>query len=69
MTKLGVSIVVVEKLLNHTSGTLQGVARAYNRFAYRDEMRDAIEQWSKHVAGLISAANGQEHGTPRRPLP
>ena len=55
MARLGVQIQVVEKLLNHTSGTLAGVAGIYNRFAYADEMRDAAERWGEFVTGLVSA--------------
>jgi integrase len=35
---------VVERLLNHASGTISGVAAIYNRFSYADEMRDAMKR-------------------------
>ena len=40
---------VVERILNHTTGTLGGVAGVYNRFAYLDAMREALGTWAKHV--------------------
>ena len=43
---------VVERILNHTSGTFGGVAGVYNRFGYLPEMRDALEKWSEHVMSL-----------------
>ena len=43
---------VVERILNHTSGTFGGVAGVYNRFGYLPEMRDALEKWSGHVMSL-----------------
>ena len=43
---------VIEKILNHSSGTISGVAAVYNRFQYLDEMRDALEKWSEHVMAL-----------------
>ena len=43
---------VVEKLLNHASGTISGVAAIYNRFHYADEMRDAIRRWEERLALL-----------------
>ena len=52
MAKLGVSPHVVERVLNHASGTFAGVAGVYNRFAYLPEMRDALERWSAHLDGL-----------------
>ena len=47
MAHLKVRVEVVEKLLNHhATGTLGGVVGVYNRFAYMDEMRDAVERWA-----------------------
>jgi integrase len=40
---------VVDKILNHTSGTIRGVAAIYNRFAYLDERREALEAWGCYV--------------------
>jgi integrase len=49
MARLGFSPHVVDKVLGHTSGTIRGVAGIYNRFAYADECRDALEGWSRFV--------------------
>jgi hypothetical protein len=56
MAHLKVRVEVVEKLLNHASGTLGGVAGVYNRFAYMDEMRDAVERWANCIDQLIFSA-------------
>ncbi len=45
---------VVERILNHKSGTFGGVAGVYNRFGYLPEMREALEVWEDHILGLIS---------------
>lgn len=45
MAQLGTPPHVVERVLNHTSGTFGGVAGVYNRFTYLDEMRQALKQW------------------------
>ena len=45
---------VVERLLNHSSGTISGVAAIYNRHAYMAEMREAIQKWEKYLAVLIN---------------
>jgi len=55
MAKLGTSPHVVERILNHTSGTFGGVAGVYNRFQYVPEMRQALEQWAAHIRDLASA--------------
>lgn len=52
MARLGVAPHVVERILNHTSGTFGGVAGVYNRFGYLPEMRAALEKWAEHVASV-----------------
>lgn len=36
---------VIERILNHVSGTFAGVAGVYNRYPYLGEMRDALQAW------------------------
>jgi integrase len=48
---------VVDKVLNHVSGTIRGVAAVYNRFEYLEERRAALEAWSRHVSNLIVPAD------------
>ena len=58
LARLKVSPHVIERILNHTTGTLGGVAGIYNRFQYIPEMRAAFELWAEHVGTLMRA---QEH--------
>lgn len=53
MARLGTPIHVTEKLLNHVSGTISGVAAVYNRHSYLEEMRTAIDAYEAHIAKLI----------------
>lgn len=46
---IGQPIHVVEKLLNHVSGSFAGVAGVYNRHTYADEMRAAVDAWAAVV--------------------
>ena len=55
LAKLGTAPHVVEKLLNHASGTISGVAAIYNQFQYMDEMRAAITAWDAKLASLMRA--------------
>jgi integrase len=55
MAELGVLPHVVERVLNHVSGTFGRVAGIYNRFQYVDEMREALTVWEAHVLALVSA--------------
>jgi integrase len=45
---------VVDRILNHSAGTIRGVAAVYNRFEYQDERRNALAAWGSYVAGLIA---------------
>jgi integrase len=45
---------VVERVLNHVSGTFGGVAGVYNRFGYHPEMKEALVTWEEHVLQLVT---------------
>ncbi len=45
---------VIERVLNHTTGTLGGVAGIYNRFGYIDEMREALTAWGEHILPIVA---------------
>jgi integrase len=47
---------VVDRILNHTSGTIRGVARVYNRFDYLEERKAAIEAWGRKVDTIVTGA-------------
>jgi integrase len=51
--QLGVAPHVVEKLLNHATGTISGVAGIYNRFQYEKECREAIELWENKLHSIV----------------
>ncbi len=53
MARLKIPPHIADRVLNHTSGTIKGVAKTYNRFEYLDERRDALEKWGQFVEGLI----------------
>lgn len=52
MARLKVAPHVVEKILNHVSGTFSGVAGVYNRYGYDDEKREALNLWDAHIKNL-----------------
>jgi integrase len=56
MARLNIPPHVVDKVLNHVSGTIRGVAAVYNRFEYLDERRAALDAWGRHVSNLVSPA-------------
>ena len=54
MARLGVQIHVTEKLLNHVSGSISGIAAVYNRHSYREEMQAATTTYEAHLAKLLT---------------
>ena len=54
LARLGTPIHVTEKILNHVSGSLSGVAGIYNRFEYWEERRAALLAWESYVLKLVS---------------
>lgn len=49
----GAPIHVTEKLLNHATGTISGVAAIYNRHTYIEEMRAAVEGLEARLATAL----------------
>jgi integrase len=47
MARLGIPPHVIEKVLNHRTGVISGVAAVYNRYGYAEEKRDALERWAQ----------------------
>jgi integrase len=54
MAKLGVQQQVVERLLNHVSGSFAGVTGIYQRYDYLRERRAAFDLWASHIEGTVS---------------
>ncbi len=55
MAKMGIVPHVVEKVLNHISGTISGVAAVYNRYGYDAEKRAALTRWASLIKKLERA--------------
>ena len=53
MPKLNIASQVVDRILNHVSETIRGVAAVYNRHAYLEERKTALEAWSRHVEAVV----------------
>jgi integrase len=53
MARLGVAPHVADKILNHQSGTISGVAAVYQRHDFLAERREALERWGAYVSELI----------------
>ena len=60
MAHLGINLPVIEKVLNHSSGSFGGIVGVYQRHNFSDEKRKALECWGAHVADLVANRRGQD---------
>lgn len=56
MTSMGISRLVVSKVLNHVES---GVTRVYDRHSYDAEKRQALDTWGRKVMALVSGETGK----------
>lgn len=56
MARLGIALPVIEKVLNHKSGSFAGIVGVYQRHSYSDEKRSALQAWGNFVEALGSPA-------------
>jgi len=49
MARLGVAPHMADKILNHTAGTISGVAAVYQRHEFMAERKEALDAWARHV--------------------
>jgi integrase len=53
MAKLGVNLPVIERALNHISGSFDGIVGVYQRHDFNGERREALDKWAAHVIALV----------------
>jgi integrase len=56
MTSMGISRLVVSKILNHVE---QGITRVYDRHSYDKEKRAALDKWSRHLRATLTGAKAK----------
>jgi len=62
----GVALPVIERLLNHVSGSFGGIVGVYQRYDFANEMCDAVDRWEAHLNEVLRGdAIAPEHK--RRP--
>ena len=54
MAALGVQLPVIEKILNHVSGSFGGIIGVYQRHEYAAEKREALVRWAAHVGRAVT---------------
>ena len=53
MARLGVPPHVADKILNHQSGTISGVAAVYQRHDFLAERKLALERWGQYIENPV----------------
>lgn len=59
---------VIERILNHSSGTMSSIAKVYNRATYEAEMREGLENWAKLISATQDTAGLDSWAAARSPL-
>jgi integrase len=54
LARLGINLPVIEKVLNHTSGSFAGIVGVYQRHSFSQEKAQALEAWARYVDTLVS---------------
>ena len=52
LARLGINLPVIEKVLNHASGSFAGIVGVYQKHEFSEEKRRALDAWGAFVAGL-----------------
>jgi integrase len=52
--KLNISPVIADKILNHRTGQVRGVAAVYQHGEYLEERRDALQRWGNFIEDLVT---------------
>ena len=53
MARLGIHLPVIEKVLNHASGSFAGIVAVYQRHSFAEEKRAALDAWGHHIEQLV----------------
>ncbi len=53
MARLAINLPVIEKVLNHVSGSFAGIVGVYQRHSFAEEKRTALEAWARFVENLV----------------
>jgi len=53
MAEIGIAPHVIERVLNHASGQISGLAAVYNRHTYIREKRNALNAWAQAIQAIV----------------
>jgi integrase len=53
MARLGVPLHIIEKLLNHVSGSFGGIVGVYQRHEFKEEMAEAVQKYENFIQEIV----------------
>jgi integrase len=56
MARLGIDLPVIERVLNHTSGSFGGIVGVYQKHNFADKQRSALQAWGRFIGNLMTPA-------------
>jgi integrase len=59
LARLGINLPVIEKVLNHSSGSFAGIVAVYQKHSFDAEKRDALNRWGAHVEQLVDGKSAK----------
>jgi integrase len=54
LARIGIGLPVIERILNHVSGSFGGIVGVYQRHDYAAEMRAALDAWGREVDRIMA---------------
>jgi integrase len=58
MARIGISLPVIERCVNHVSGSFDGIVGIYQKHDFAREKAAAFDAWARHVEGVASGKPG-----------
>lgn len=65
----GVQPHIADKILNHQSGSISGVAAVYQKAKFMEERKQALMDWADHVERLVNEIESGQHTQAGQELP
>jgi hypothetical protein len=52
LARIGVDLPIIERIVNHASGSFRGIVSTYQKYSFEPEMRKALDRWGVYVENL-----------------
>src|SRR5262249_56811672 len=59
LARLGIKLPVIEKVLNHSSGSFAGIVGVYQKHSFASEKAAALQTWGDFLTALIAGKSGK----------